>query len=106
LAGPLIGSGKRDGRAELQCARARWTQRSEGIHTPAKANAGLEAQIAGIRFSLRFRSSLVRRIVAGRAKGRIAFKGTEHGADFLSFIVPRAIIWQFVTVDPFFLVTH
>jgi hypothetical protein len=32
-------------------------------------------------------------MIAGRAKARIAFKGTEHGADFLSFTVPREKIF-------------
>jgi hypothetical protein len=31
-----------------------------------------------------------RGIVAGRAKGRIAFEGSEHGADSLSVTVSRA----------------
>jgi hypothetical protein len=33
---------------------------------------------------------LARGIVAGRAKGRIAFEGLEHGADYLRLTVFRA----------------
>ena len=63
--------------------------RDPAAHALAPKSKAGGLQMIGIRFCP-VSVARARVIVAGRAKGRIAFEGLEHGADFLSLTVSCA----------------